>query len=318
MRILITGISGQIGTNLALRCLAEGHDVYGIDLHPNSWTTLIRQSHCDLTHPCASTTLAQLLKSWGTPDIVVHLAAHAKVHQLVLEPHKALENIAMIQHILEYCRIQNVPIIFSSSREVYGNVYRPETREEDADFTQITSAYAASKLSGEALVYSYARCYELPYIVFRLSNVYGRFDNDLRRMERVIPLFIQNIQHGKSLKLFGSNKVLDFTYIDDCIDGIMLGIDCLVTGIVRNKTINLARGEGHTLGQLCLHLTKTLNIEVEIEDLPMQTGEVYHYVANLNRARELLGFSPKVSLLQGLHKAIIWSHEHLDKNHISS
>jgi UDP-glucose 4-epimerase len=289
--------------------MAEGHEVYGLDCRPNSWTTAIPQSICDL-NSCSSTSLMQYLENWGKPDIMVHLAAHAKVHQLVLEPHKALENIVMTQHILDYCRVQNVPIIFSSSREVYGNVYRLETSEEEADFTQVASTYAASKLSCEALIYSYARCYQLPYIVFRLSNVYGRFDNDLMRMERVIPLFIQKIKRGESLKVFGCDKMMNFTYIDDCIDGIMRGIACLLAGDLRNQTINLAGGDTHTLGQLCLYLTDVLKTQVAIEELPIQTGEIHRYVANLKRARELLGFAPKVALPEGLHKAIAWADGH--------
>lgn len=309
MRILITGVSGQIGTNLAIRCIKDGHDIFGVDIRPNEWTSDINQSICDLTNSGATGELTRCLKNWGTPDVVVHLAAHAKVHQLVLEPHKALENMTMTQQVLEYCRIQHVPIIFSSSREVYGNVSRSKTGEEDADFTQAASPYAASKLSGEAQIYSYARCYGLPYLVFRLSNVYGRFDIDLERMERVIPLFIQKIQKNEPLTLFGQNKVLDFTYIDDCVDGIMLGIKCLVTGTVFNETINLARGEGNTLYQLCQHLAKTLDMQFKIENSTMQTGEIFRYVAKLDRAQELLGFSPKFSLPEGLFKAIAWARD---------
>ena len=309
MRILITGVSGQIGTNLALRCMAEGYDVYGVDNRLNTWTTSIPQMQCDLTQISAVMILTQQLKKWGRPDIVVHLAAHAKVHQLVLEPNKALENIAMTQQVLEYCRIHQVPIIFSSSREVYGNVYRLETSEEDVDFTQVASSYAASKLSGEALIYSYARCYHLPYLVFRLSNVYGRFDNDLMRMERLIPLFIQKIQRGEPLKVFDSNKVINFTYIDDCIAGIMLGIEGLLSRRVCNETINLAGSEAHTLHQLCLYLTDVLKTQVDIEERPMRTGEIHRYVANQKRARELLGFVPKVPLFDGLNRAIAWSHK---------
>ena len=123
-------------------------------------------------------------------DVVVHLAAHAKVHQLVQQPHRALENVMMTFNVLEYARQQRVPLVFSSSREVYGDVHRfEEYGEQVADFAYTESTYSASKISGEAFMYSYARCYGLPYLVFRFSNVYGRYDNDLHRMVRVLPLF---------------------------------------------------------------------------------------------------------------------------------
>ena len=103
-------------------------------------------------------------------DIVIHLAAHAKVHELVEQPDRALENITMTFNVLQYCRNHGVPIIFSSSREVYGDIHRYITEESHADFAFTESPYSASKMSGEALVYSYAQCYGLRYLVFRFSN----------------------------------------------------------------------------------------------------------------------------------------------------
>jgi predicted transposase YbfD/YdcC len=103
-------------------------------------------------------------------DAVVHLAAHAKVHELVQQPYRALENITMTWNVLEYCRHHNLPIIFSSSREVYGDIHRYITEESYADFAFTESPYSASKISGEALIYSYAQCYKLPYLVFRFQQ----------------------------------------------------------------------------------------------------------------------------------------------------
>ena len=309
MRILITGASGQIGTNLALRCLADGFGVCGVDIRPNTWTSSFPVLLHDLTRRDTAGTLAAQLASWGKPDVVVHLAAHAKVHELVVEPDKALDNIAMTQQVLEYCRKQATPIVLASSREVYGDVRRTETDEDDADFTRSASTYAASKLSAEALLYSYSRCYGLPYLVLRLSNVYGRYDNDVERMERVIPLFMHKLQRGEPLTIFGGDKVLDFTYVDDCIDGILRGIQRLTAGSVTNQTINLARGEGHTLRQLCLLLADALRTEAQILEAPLQAGEILRYVARLNRARLLLGYEPSVSLPEGLRRAVAWARE---------
>ena len=107
------------------------------------------------------------------------------MHQLVRQPHRALENTVMTFNVLEYARLKHIPIVFSSSREVYGDVHRfEEYGEQVADFAYAESTYSASKIAGEALIYSYARCYGLPYLVFRFSNVYGRYDNDLHRMVR--------------------------------------------------------------------------------------------------------------------------------------
>src|SRR5207248_9992337 len=124
-------------------------------------------------------------------DLVVHLAANAKVHQLVAEPERALDNATMTFNVLQYCRGAGIPLVYSSTREVYGDVHRFEGYSEDtADIALTESPYSASTLAGEAFIYAYARCYGLRYLVFRFSNVYGRYDNDLHRMSRVIPLFV--------------------------------------------------------------------------------------------------------------------------------
>ena len=95
-------------------------------------------------------------------DVVVHMAAHAKVHQLVRQPHRALENAIMTFNVLEYCRELELPLVFSSTREVYGDVHRfEEYGEAAADFAYTESPYSASKITSEALIYSYARCYGL-------------------------------------------------------------------------------------------------------------------------------------------------------------
>src|SRR5580765_7243616 len=136
MRILVTGSSGQIGTNLALRLLADGHEVFGVDKRPNSWIgaafpTLLQ----DLAGHYAAFPGGINGVEYPEADLVVHLAAHAKVHQLVKQPHRALENAVMTFNVLEYARLRQIPIVFSSSREVYGDVHRFEGYSEQlADF----------------------------------------------------------------------------------------------------------------------------------------------------------------------------------------
>lgn len=310
MRVLISGSSGQIGTNLGLKLQREGHFVFGVDIRPNTWTDEIETLLQDLSVPYKSFEGGIGHAEYPENiDVVVHLAAHAKVHQLVEQPDRALENITMTYNVLEYCRCNKVPIIFSSSREVYGDIHRYITEESHADFAFTESPYSASKISGEALIYSYAQCYDLPYIIFRFSNVYGRFDNDIERMERVIPLFVQRIQNDEPITVFGETKVLDFTYVDDCIAGIAAGIKLLYDKTDKNHTINLAYGQGQSLVQMAEYvgesLGKTPNMTVE----PSRVGEVTHYVANIGKARTLLGYDPTTKLKDGIQKAVEWSQE---------
>ena len=308
MRILITGSSGQIGTNLALYLLERGHEVFGVDVRPNSWTDAFPTLLQDLAAPFAD--FSGGLGHVPYPpdlDVVVHFAAHAKVHELVEQPARALENIVMTFNVLEYCRHNRLPIIFSSSREVYGDIRRYITEESYADFAFTESPYSASKISGEALIYSYAQCYDLRYLVFRFSNVYGRYDVDIERMERVIPLFIRKIARGEPITVYGGQKVLDFTYVDDCVAGVYGGIELLAGGREANQTINLAYGQGNSLVSLATYIGEELGITPDMTVEPSRVGEVTHYVANVGKARALLGYTPQVPLREGIHRAVAWA-----------
>jgi len=307
VRVLITGSSGQIGTNLALRLLRDGHRVFGVDKRVNTWTDAFPYLLQDLSAPYRDFATGIGAAPYPPSDIVVHLAANAKVHELVEAPHRALDNISMTFNVLEYCRHTQTPLIFSSSREVYGDIHRYITEEDHADFSYTESPYSASKISGEALIYSYARCYGLRYLVFRFSNVYGRYDSDIERMERVVPLFVRRLERGEPVTIFGADKVLDFTYIDDCVDGIVRGAERVAAGTLANETINLAYGEGNSLVRLAELIGHELGIEPKLTIEPAKRpGEVTHYVADLRKAQALLGYRPATNLERGVKNAVEW------------
>jgi nucleoside-diphosphate-sugar epimerase len=312
MRVLITGSSGQIGTNLALRLQEAGHWVFGVDKRLNTWTDDFPYLLQDLAGHYAPYEGGIGGVEYPDVDVVVHLAAHAKVHQLVAHPQRALENVMMTFNVLQYARQQRKPVIYASSREVYGDIHRFEEYDESlADFAYTESTYSASKISGEAFVYSFARCYGLPYLVFRFSNVYGRFDNDLHRMERVIPLFIHQINRNEEITVFGGNeKTLDFTYVADCVDGIARGVEALGENRVVNETVNLAYGQGNTLVRVAELIGQELGVEPKMTLAPSLLGEVTRYVADISKARELLGWEPATSLDVGVPKAVRWFKEH--------
>jgi UDP-glucose 4-epimerase len=311
VRVLVTGSSGQIGSNLALRLLRDGHDVFGVDQRLNTWTDDFPYLIQDL-----SSQLTPSADGIGVPypdvDLVVHLAAHAKVHQLVAQPHRALANTQMTFNVLEFCRLRQLPLVFSSTREVYGDVHRFEGYGEDtADFAFTESPYSASKIASEAFIYAYARCYGLRYIAFRFSNVYGRFDNDLHRMSRVLPLFMHQMSRDEPITVYGgADKVLDFTYVDDCVDGIARGVEALAGGRVQNETINLAFGEGNTLVRAAELIAAELGVEPKMTIAPSLLGEVTRYIADIRKAHDLLEWTPRVPLAEGIPRAVQWFREH--------
>ncbi|MDM8527656.1 NAD-dependent epimerase/dehydratase family protein [Anaerolineales bacterium HSG24] len=310
MKILITGSSGQVGTNLALKLLEREEQILGIDRRDNSWTDRIPLIKRDIAADGMSS-IADLPPDFGKPDLVVHLAANAKVHELVENPRRAHENATTAFNVLEFCRLNQIPIIFSSSREVYGRPAPPTVAENTVNIYDILSPYAAYKMADEMLIYSYANCYDLKYLIFRLSNVYGRYDNDLERMTRVIHVFIDQMRRGEPITIFDRRKNIDFTHIDDCIQGIMLGIDKLMQGEVVNETINLSSGSPATLGYLAETIARYLDVTPEIIDEPIQPGEISFYIADLTKAKQLLGFNPQISFEEGIKQTVEWSAEYI-------
>jgi UDP-glucose 4-epimerase len=110
--------------------------------------------------------------------------------------------------------------------------------------------------------------------------------------------------------VFGQEKTLDFTYVDDCIDGITRGIEALAEGRVVNETINLAYGHGNSLVHDAELIAGELGVEPKIALAPSLLGEVTHYVADLTKARELLGYQPSVPLDEGISRSVAWFKEH--------
>jgi UDP-glucose 4-epimerase len=303
MKVLITGSSGQVGTNLALALLELGCEVRGVDVRANSWTDRVPTDVVDLVAVARG-------EAWDLPfepDCIVHLAAWAKVHDLVVDPTRALENIEMTCAALEAARRVGCPILVASSREVYGDIQLSSTPEHHADHVVAQSPYSASKLASEAMVHSYSRCYGLPCMVVRLSNVYGRYDCDLERMERVIPLFVRRINDDLPIRVFGPEKVLDFTYVDDCVQALVSGVQKLVGGAALGETtLNVSYGEGHSLLDLVGLIGTSLGRSPMVQLESVRVGEISRYVGDISRARSFLDYSPQVSLPEGIERYVQW------------
>jgi UDP-glucose 4-epimerase len=130
-------------------------------------------------------------------------------------------------------------------------------------------------------------------------------------MVRVIPLFIHRLLHDEPITIYGgAEKMLDFTFIDDCVDGLVRGIEALAADRVVNETINLAYGEGNTIVRAAELIAEELDVEPQIMFTPALLGEVTHYVADIRKARDLLAWEPRVPLDEGIPRAVAWFREH--------
>jgi nucleoside-diphosphate-sugar epimerase len=165
------------------------------------------------------------------------------------------------------------------------------------------------KLASEALAASYRVCYGVPFAVIRFSNVYGRFDSDLARLERAIWIFARNIREGRTVPIFGGEKTLDFTFVDDAVDGLLRCITRIVAGDggVVGETFNLAYGQGNRLVDVAELIAKTLETPAQLDVQDSRPGEVTWYVADVSKARERLGYAPKVPVSQGIPRAMEWA-----------
>ena len=297
MRILITGSSGTAGTRL-FEQLLKRHEVTGVDTKRNTWHPYLNAHtiNADLRKK------RDILKLPKNFDIVIHLAANARVYELVKEPELAFDNILIHFNVLEFIRQNNLKrIIFASSRETYGNIAIRGTISEDmAKIENCESPYSASKISGEAMTRAYNEVYGIDFIIARFSNVYGMYDNS----DRVIPLWIRQTLRGDKLVVYGKKKFLDFTYIDDTIDGITKMIDQFDNA--KGTTLNIAYGKGLDLVSVAQGIRKLLKAKNEIVIEESRPGEVWRFEGNITKAKELLGYEPETGIEDGLKKTVAW------------
>lgn len=300
-KILITGSSGTIGTRLFEKLLEKGYHVTGFDKKPNIWHSHLNK----LTITGNLLNKEDIDKLPADFDLVIHLAANARVYDLVVSPDLALENIVATYNILEFCRNKNIKnFIFSSSRETYGNREKTIAGEKDVDIRLCESPYAASKISDEALIYSYSKCYGLNYIIFRLSNVYGMYDQS----NRFMPLIIGKMQKDKNADIFGKDKVLDFTYIDDCIQGIIKGMENFAKA--KNNVFNIGSARGDNLVNVAGIIKNKLSSKSKISVKNNRPGEVVKYIADISKAKKLLGYKPEYNIESGLNSTVDWYLKH--------
>lgn len=301
MRILVTGSSGTIGTRLCERLLEAGHTITGVDWRQNTWNPALDRITVikDLREP----------EGWNDipkdVDAIIHLAANARVYDLVKEPVRALDNFTTTFHMLEFARKAGIKkFLFSSSREVYGNAEARTFTENKISVDLCESPYTASKIGSEAAVQAYRRCYGLKACILRFSNVYGMYDDS----DRIVPLFIRLARKHETMTIFGEGKCLDFTYIDDTVTGVIQALENI--DACDGEVFNIAYGSGTMLVQLANVIKELTGSSSQIVMGQPRLGEVTYYVADITKAKKMLGFSPKVSFEEGIQKTVDWYAKH--------
>ncbi|MBW8040402.1 MAG: NAD-dependent epimerase/dehydratase family protein [Planctomycetes bacterium] len=296
-RILVTGSSGTIGNCLCEALLERNVDVVGVDIRPNRWNEEVnrRTINIDLRNP---EDVKKLPKEF---DLVVHFAANARVFKLVENPDLAKDNFLILYNILEFARQNNIKrILFASSREVYGNSGYIIHSEEEAFVKNCESSYTATKIAGEALVHAYEQCYGIEYVIVRFSNVYGRYDYT----DRVVPLFISKALKNEDIHVYGRDKILDFTYIEDCADGVVKSLELFETS--KNEVYNIATQKGYSIEKVAQLIIELTGSKSKIFYETNRTGEVCRFIADISKAKAVLNYSPQNDLMTGINKTIEW------------
>jgi UDP-glucuronate 4-epimerase len=238
------------------------------------------------------------------PEIVIHLAARAGVRPSIEQPalYESV-NVAGTVNLLEIAREFKVQrLIFGSSSSVYGITNTVPFCEDDLK-TRPISPYAATKLAGELMCYTYTHLYGLTTLCLRFFTVYG----PRQRPDLAIHKFTALIEAGKPIPVFGDGSMgRDYTYVDDIVAGVVASLEYAPEPKLPFEIFNLGNSHPVRLAELIAQLEAATGKKALQDRLPNQPGDVPITWANIDKAKRLLGYSPKTSMGQGLQNFVAW------------
>ena len=307
MRVLVTGVAGFIGSHLAERLLAEGHEVTGVDCFTPYYARSAKEAnlHELLLQPRFTFVAGDLLKldlRVMLTDIshVFHQAAQAGVRSSwgkEFEIYTSL-NLLATQRLLEACK--GLPIerfVYASSSSVYGDAVALPLSEDS--LPQPVSPYGVTKLAAEHLCHTYACSYGIPVVSLRYFTVYG----PRQRPDMAFHRFMRSLVKNEEIEVYGDgSQTRDFTYVADAVEANLLAMQCTRRGAV----FNIGGGSRVMLQEVLDAIQEIAPQRVRVKYLPHQAGDMKHTVADTARAHGELGYRPKVALKTGLEAQWNW------------
>jgi dTDP-glucose 4,6-dehydratase len=306
-RILVTGVAGFIGSRTAGLLLERGDEVVGVDNLNDAYDPRVKQHRLALLRDRSGFQFHQLdvadrtaLEALPTEcDSVINLAARAGVRQSVENPWVYIEtNVTGTLNLLEWCREHGVgKFVLASTSSVYGEATQsPFT--EDQETSRPISPYAASKKAAEALVHTWHALHGLDATVLRYFTVYG----PAGRPDMSVFRFVQRIAEGEPIIVYGDGSMSrDFTYVDDIARGTVAALTPL-----GYEVINLGGDHPYTVNELVATVERQLGREAIVQHEAAHAADVPSTEACIDRARELLGWTPEVSLDEGVRRCVAW------------
>ena len=328
MKILVTGSAGFIGSTLAMRLLARGDSVVGIDNHNNYYDPALKEARLNRFRDHPAYTHLQIDISDGQavaacfdaykPTRVVNLAAQAGVRYSIQNPLAYIQsNILGFTHILEGCRHHGVEhLVYASTSSVYGaNTTMPFSVHQNVDHP--LSFYAATKKANELMAHTYSHLYTLPTTGLRFFTVYGPWG----RPDMALFKFTRAILANEPLQVYNYGKHRrDFTYVDDIVEGIVRVLDRPATPNPNWKSAvpdpgtssapwrvyNIGNNRPVELMDYIAALEQALGKKATIELLPLQAGDVPDTYADVSDLVEQFDYRPSTTVTTGIARFVDW------------
>jgi UDP-glucuronate 4-epimerase len=309
-RILVTGGAGFIGSHVVEALLARGDEVCILDNFNDFYDPALKRRNAAAAPGARlvegdirdAEAMARLFEE-GRFDTVLHLAAMAGVRPSLEDPlHYQDVNVRGTLVLLELARrYPGQRFVFASSSSVYGSNESVPFREAD-DIHHPVSPYAATKRAGELLCYTHHHLYDIPTTCLRFFTVYG----PRQRPEMAIHKFVRLALSGRPLPFFGDGSTRrDYTYIDDIVDGVTRSID----RCAGYEIYNLGESATTSLAELVALIGEACGVELKLERLPPQPGDVEITYADVSKARARLGYAPSTPVRLGLERFVAWYRE---------
>ena len=313
MKILLTGVAGFIGMHCALRLLARGDQVVGIDNLSPYYSVELKRARLKRLAKSAfrfhevdiaqSDALERIFEA-ERPDAVLHLAAQAGVRYSLENPGVYVQtNLVGFANVLECCRrIPPRHLVFASSSSVYGaNTKLPWSESDNVD--RPISLYAATKKANELQAHVYSHLHGLPTTGLRFFTVYGPWG----RPDMSLMLFSHAIMAGEPIQVFNHGDMLrDFTYVDDIVEGTLRVLDRPAPPPSRYAIYNIGNHQPVGLLDYIAAIERALGKKARLELKPMQPGDVKATYADTSALRAAVGFAPSTPLETGLARFAEW------------
>lgn len=305
MKFLVTGGAGFIGSNIVEELLRIGEEVKVLD----NFSTGKKEN---LKHLIERIELIEgdirdensLDKALEGVDFVIHEAALRAVQRSVDNPLSTNDvNITGLLKLLLKAREKKIKrIVFASSSSVYGD--NPELPKRENQLPSPVSPYAVSKITGEYYMSTFFKTFGLETVSLRYFNVFGIRQNPFSKYAAVVPLFINWANKKEPLIVHGDGKQSrDFTYIDNVVDATIKA--CFVEE-AKGEVFNVACGKNYTVLDVAKEIADVLGVKINYKFTEPRPGDVRHTLADIKKAKDILGYEVKVDFKEGIKKTVDW------------